>query len=98
MMAVAGWLVWRRHETARRLALRWFAVQLALNVGWSAVFFGLQMPGLAFVEILALWFAIAATLTTFWRVSRPAGILLVPYLLWVSFAAALNLAIWRLNA
>jgi tryptophan-rich sensory protein len=98
MMAVAGWLVWRRHKTARRLALRWFAVQLALNVGWSAVFFGLQMPGLAFVEILALCFAIAATLTTFWQVSRPAGILLVPYLLWVSFAVALNLAIWRLNA
>jgi benzodiazapine receptor len=97
MMAVAGWLVWRRGGAAIRPALRWFAVQLVLNVGWSAVFFGLQMPGPAFAEILVLWIAIAATLRTSWRVSRPAGILLVPYLLWVSFAAVLNFAIWRLN-
>lgn len=97
-MAVAGWLVWRQSGAARRPALVWFAVQLALNVGWSGLFFGLRMPGLAFVEILALWAAIAATLTTSWRTSRPAGILLVPYLLWVSFAVVLNFAIWRLNA
>jgi tryptophan-rich sensory protein len=98
MMAVAGWLVWRRGGPGARTALQLFAVQLVLNVGWSAVFFCLQMPGLAFAEILALWVAIAATLRTSWRVSRPAGILLVPYLLWVSFAAVLNFAIWRLNA
>ena len=98
MMAVAGWLVWRRGGPGAWTALQLFAVQLVLNVGWSAVFFGLQMPGLAFAEILALWIAIAATLRTSWRVSRPAGILLVPYLLWVSFAAVLNFAIWRLNA
>ncbi len=98
MMAVAGWLVWRRGGSQSRIALWWFAVQLALNVGWSAVFFGLQLPGLAFFEILLLWIAIAATLLTSWRVSRTAGILLVPYLLWVSFAAVLNFAIWRLNA
>jgi translocator protein len=98
MMAAAGWLVWRRGGPASWLALRWFAVQLVLNVGWSAVFFGLQMPGLAFVEILALWLTIAATLMTSWRVLRPAGILLVPYLVWVSFAVALNFTIWRLNA
>ena len=98
LMGVAGWLVWRRGGPAIRPALQWFAVQLVLNVGWSAVFFGLQMPGLAFAEILVLWLAIAATLMTSWRVSRAAGILLVPYLLWVSFAAVLNFAIWRLNA
>jgi translocator protein len=98
MMAVAGWLVWRRGAPHSRINLRWFAIQLALNVGWSAVFFGLQFPGLAFVEILLLWVAIAATLLTSWRVSRTAGILLAPYLLWVSFAAILNFAIWRLNA
>jgi tryptophan-rich sensory protein len=98
MMAVAGWLVWRKGGAVSWYALRWFAVQLVLNVGWSAVFFGLQMPGLAFGEILGLWVAISATLRTSWRVSRPAGILLVPYLLWVSFAAVLNFAIWRLNA
>lgn len=98
MMAVAGWLVWRRGGAASQLTLRWFAVQLVLNVGWSAVFFGLQLPGLAFIEILVLWVAIAATLVTSWKVSRAAGILLAPYLLWVSFAAVLNFAIWRLNA
>jgi len=98
MMAVAGWLVWRRGGPGGRTALQLFAVQLVLNVGWSAVFFGLQLPGLAFAEILVLWVAIAATLRTSWRVSRAAGILLVPYLLWVSFAAVLNFAIWRLNA
>jgi tryptophan-rich sensory protein len=96
-MAVAGWLVWRRGGLASWLALRWFAVQLVLNVGWSAVFFGLQMPGLAVLEIVVLWLAIVATLITSWRVSRLAGILFVPYLLWVSFAAVLNFAIWRLN-
>jgi tryptophan-rich sensory protein len=98
MMAVAGWLVWRRGGLQSWLALRWFAIQLVLNVVWSAVFFGLQLPGLAFFEILLLWIAIAATLLTSWRVSRTAGILLAPYLLWVSFAAILNFAIWRLNA
>ena len=98
MMAVAGWLVWRRRGSQSRIALRWFAIQLALNVGWSAVFFGLQLPGLAFIEILVLWVAIAATLVTSSKVSRAAGILLAPYLLWVSFAAVLNFAIWRLNA
>ena len=98
MMAVAGWLAWRRPDSARRAALRWFGIQLLLNVGWSAIFFGLQMPGLAFLEILALWLAIAATLMTSARVSRLAGVLLAPYLSWVSFAAALNFAIWRLNA
>ena len=98
LMAVAGWLVWRRGGEARWGALRWFAAQLALNVGWSAIFFGLRLPGPAFAEILVLWLAIAATLVASWRVSRTAGLLLVPYLLWVGFAAALNLAIWRLNA
>ncbi len=98
MMAIAGWLVWRESGDARRRALWWFAVQLALNVAWSAAFFGLRLPGLALVDILALWLAIALTLVESWRVSRTAGFLLAPYLTWVSFAAALNLSIWRLNA
>ena len=98
MMAVAGWLVWRRGGSRAGSPFGGSRSQLVLNVGWSAVFFGLRMPGLAFVEILVLWLAIAATLLTSWRVSRTAGILLAPYLLWVSFAAILNFAIWRLNA
>ena len=98
MMAVAAWLVWRRRGAADvRAAMTLFAVQLGLNAAWSVLFFGLRRPGLAAVEIVLLWLAIVATMALFARVSRPAGWLLVPYLGWVSFAAALNIAIWRLN-
>ncbi len=97
-MAVAAWLVWRRGGfAATRLPLTLFGVQLALNVLWSCIFFGLEKPGLAFVEVLILWVAIAATMAVFWRRSTVAGILFVPYLAWVSFAAALNFVVWRLN-
>ena len=72
-----------------------FGVQLTLNVLWSCIFFGVEKPGLAFVEVLLLWIAIAATMVTFWRISTVAGILFVPYLAWVSFASVLNLVIWR---
>jgi tryptophan-rich sensory protein len=97
-MAVAAWLAWRRADMdCRAPPLRLFATQLVLNVAWSALFFGRKQPGVAFVEILALWTAIAATTVSFWRTSRPAGLLLIPYLAWVTFASALNLAIWRKN-
>jgi len=96
MMAVAGWLVWRRVGWGG--ALVWFAVQLSLNAAWSPVFFGLQRIGLALVNIILLWLAIAGTTVAFWRVMPAAGILFVPYLAWVSFASALNFAIWRLNS
>jgi len=98
MMAVAAWLVWRRRAPGGRGALGLFAVQLMLNVVWSALFFGLRMPGAAFAHIVVLWLAIAATALAFRRVSPAAGLLLVPYLAWVGFAAALNFALWRLNA
>lgn len=98
-MAVAAWLVWKRAGwSGGRVALGVFGVQLALNVGWSGLFFGLRRPDLAALEILILWAAIVATLIAFLRISPVAGGLMVPYLLWVTFAAALNLAIWRLNA
>lgn len=98
MMAVAAWLVWRRREQSSiRTSMLLFGIQLALNAGWSIVFFGLRQPGLAVIEIVLLWLAIAATLRAFARVSVPAALLLVPYLGWVSFASALNFAIWRLN-
>jgi tryptophan-rich sensory protein len=77
--------------------MAFFAVQLALNGLWSLLFFGMQSPGWAFVEILLLWAAIATTLVAFWRVELLAGALLVPYLLWVSFAVLLNGSIWMLN-
>lgn len=98
-MAAAAWLVWRKSGmSGARLALVLFAVQLLFNVSWSAIFFSAHMPGLAFAEIVLLWLMILATIVSFWPVSRTAGWLLVPYLLWVAFAAALNYSIWRLNA
>lgn len=100
MMAVAAWLVWRRSSfqfASTGLALSLFFTQLTLNAAWSGIFFGLQNPGLAFVEILLLWCAILVTFITFFRRSHAAGYLLLPYLLWVTFAAGLNFEIWRLN-
>ncbi len=98
-MAVAAWLVWRRGgwvDAKGQLLL--FGVQLFLNVLWSCLFFGLQRPGLAFVEVLLLWAAIVATMAAFWVRSTLAGLLFVPYLAWVGFASVLNFVIWRLNA
>lgn len=98
MLALAAWFVWRERGfrgAAAPLAL--FAVQLALNALWSWLFFAWRQGGAAFAEIVVLWIAIALTLRAFRRVRRLAGALLVPYLLWVTFAAALNLAIWRAN-
>ncbi len=98
MMGVAAWLVWQRRGIAGApWSLGLFLLQLGLNTLWSYLFFGLQQPGLAFLDIIALWLAILATLLAFWRHYRPAGQLLLPYLLWVSFAAYLNLQFWRLN-
>jgi tryptophan-rich sensory protein len=99
MMAVAAWLVWRPAGFAgAKLPLALFAIQLALNSLWSVLFFGLQNPGAAAVDIILLWAAILATMITFWRWSRVAGGLLAPYLAWVSLAAVLNAAIWTMNA
>lgn len=98
MMAIAAWLVWREGGFRRaRPALTLFLVQLALNALWSWLFFAWRLGALAFVDILLLWVLIVATLIAFWRIRPLAGALLVPYLLWVSFAAALNYAIWQLN-
>ncbi len=98
LMAVAAWLVMRRTGQVRVApALVLFLAQLGLNGSWSAVFFGLHSPGDAFVVIVALWLAILATLVAFWRVSAWAGVLLLPYLAWVSFASVLNYSLWRLN-
>lgn len=98
MMAFAAWLVWRREGfIGAKRPMVFFAIQLALNCLWSIIFFGLKQPGLAVIEIIALWLSIAVTILLFWQRTKPAALLLVPYLLWVSFAAALNIAIWLLN-
>lgn len=98
MMAVAAWLIWlRRAETGSTTALTLFAIQLALNLAWSGLFFALKNPAAGFADIILLWLAILATMIAFWRLSTPAGLLLLPYLLWVSYATALNFALWRMN-
>ena len=96
MIAVAGWLVWRR-AGVRRPALTLFAVQLALNSGWTMLFFGMTWIGAALLEIVFLWIMIAATTLAFFSISKTAGLLFLPYLLWVAYAAALNGAIWVMN-
>jgi len=98
LMALAAWLVWRRTGwSTGRAALGLFAVQLVLNAAWSPLFFGLHSPGIALVDIILLWAAMAATLWSFGRISAATASLFVPYLIWVSYATALNWAIWRLN-
>ena len=97
-MGVAAWLVWKRAGlSGASFALTLFVFQLILNGMWSWIFFGMQRPGLAFAEILVLWSMILATMLVFWRVSSTAGMLFLPYLAWVSFAAILNYSIWQLN-
>jgi translocator protein len=94
-MACAAWRVWRLANVRVPLAL--FAVHLLLNAAWSPLFFGAHALGLAFLEIVVLWIAIATTGAVFYRRDRVAGLLFVPYLAWVSFAAVLNAVLWRLN-
>jgi tryptophan-rich sensory protein len=98
MMAVAAWLVWRARDLADvTIALGLFGLQLALNLLWSVLFFGLRRPAWALGEIVLLWLSIVATTAAFWNRDPIAGALLLPYLLWVTFAAVLNGAILRLN-
>ena len=94
-MATAAWLVAREglERDDVRLALGLFGAQLVLNAAWTPLFFGAQRPGLAAADIVALLVVLAATVAAFWRVRPAAGALMVPYLAWVAFATALNLAI-----
>lgn len=99
MMGVASWLVWRqgsaRPETRRALSV--YAIQLAFNLAWSWFFFGLRQPLLALIDIAVLLVLIAVTMQWFARVSRAAAALMLPYLVWVAFATALNAGFWWLN-
>lgn len=108
MMAVAAWRVHVRTDVgeltgriaggpSNRTALNWWWLQLALNAAWSGIFFRRHAIGFALAEIVVMLVAIAMTTYLFWRVSRLAGVLMVPYLGWVAFATALNFGIWRLN-
>lgn len=99
LMAVAAYLVWQKGlaHPGVRAALAAFVVQLLLNALWSPAFFGLRSPLAGAVVIVVLWLAIALTMFLFWKLARPAAWLLLPYLLWVSYASALNISIYLLN-
>lgn len=100
LMGISAFLVWRKGlgDPQVKVALSIFFVQLILNTLWSVVFFGLRSPLGGFIVIAILWVAILLTILNFYKISVTAGLLLVPYILWVSFAAILNLSIWRLNS
>jgi tryptophan-rich sensory protein len=98
LMGVAAWRVWRGGDADTvRGPLTLFALQLALNLGWTVVFFGLQKLGSAVATIVVLDVAILVTTLSFRTVDRMAALLMTPYLAWAAFASVLNVAIWRLN-
>lgn len=99
LMGIAAYLVWRKGlgEPVVGIALVLFGVQLVINASWSFFFFGLKSPLAGFVVIVLLWIAILMTIIYFFKISNAAGILMLPYITWVSFAAMLNYSIWRLN-
>jgi len=111
LMGIAAFLIWRKYDKLTlsgveglanrkkqiKIALGIFFAQLVLNTLWSIIFFGLYSPGGALVEIVFLWLAILATIVAFYKISKPATWLLLPYILWVSFAVYLNYSIYVLN-
>lgn len=97
LMAIAAWRISNTQHDCRKKLLGLFFLQLALNVIWTPLFFGLHQPFWAFIDILALWLVLVATVRGFWVVDKTAGLLLLPYLLWVSFASYLNWGFWQLN-
>jgi tryptophan-rich sensory protein len=99
-MGISAFLVWSKGLDNKQVktALSIFGVQMILNILWSAVFFGFRCPLAGLIEIAILWIAIWLTILNFFKVSKTAGLLLLPYILWVSFAAVLNFFIWRLNS
>ena len=100
MMGIALYLVWRKglSESGVKVALVIFLTQMALNGIWSALFFGMHAPGLALIDIVLLWCTIGAAVYVFFRQSKTAGALLLPYLACVSFATVLNYSFWQLNS
>jgi translocator protein len=99
LMGISAYLVWKEGLGKKKvkMALKIFFVQLALNTLWSILFFGLKSPTLSFIEIILLWILIFVTIKEFYQISKIAGLLLVPYILWVTFASILNVSIVLLN-
>lgn len=99
LMGIALYLIWREgwDKPKVKQAIGVFGAQMILNILWSFLFFGFHLPGVAFAEIVILWLMIILNIAVFYKISKTAGLLLVPYLAWVSFASILNYAIWQLN-
>jgi len=99
LMGIAAAMIWNKglDNGVVKIALIVFIVHIILNVLWSVFFFGMQNPGLAFIEIIILWLMIALVMYLFYQIDHRAAYLLIPYILWVSFATVLNFSIWRLN-
>jgi benzodiazapine receptor len=99
IMGISAFLIWNKGLKRRKvkIALGIFVLQLVLNGLWTPIFFGLHLIGVALVEIVILWVAILLTILAFWRVSKTAALLLLPYILWVSFAVVLNAGLFLLN-
>jgi tryptophan-rich sensory protein len=98
LMAIAGWIIWReRYHRGRAAAITAFCIQLVLNALWAPMFFGMKNIDAGLFDIVALWLAVGWTMREFARVAPGAALIFVPYFLWVTFAAAINLAVWKLN-
>jgi benzodiazapine receptor len=99
LMGIALFLIWKKGLKRKdvKIAFFFFIFHLVLNTLWSFLFFGLESPFAAFIEIIFLWISILVSIILFFRISKVAGILLIPYILWVTFASVLNFSIWRLN-
>lgn len=97
LIGVAFWLIWKSNSREKKRAFQLFVIQFALNAIWSPIFFGAHFIGNAMVVLVLLWASIVLTILVFKKISRPATLLLVPYIIWVSFALYLNVAIWILN-
>ncbi len=96
-IGVSFFIIWKKEEVKKRTAVKIFFLQLLLNASWSILFFGLQSPLLGLINIILLWITIMYMIILFYKISRKTAYLLLPYILWVSFAAYLNWAIWMLN-
>ncbi|MBX2999890.1 MAG: tryptophan-rich sensory protein [Caldilineaceae bacterium] len=107
MMGIASWLVWREGRSGNekdlstsseaKTALKIYGIHLVFNTLWSIIFFGMRKLGWAFVELLVLWHLVVATIASFYRIKPVAGLMLIPYLLWTTFAGILNFMVWRMN-
>ncbi len=97
LMGISFYLIWTSKSKLKNTAMIIFGIQLLLNAIWSPLFFGLKNPLLAFIDIILMWISIVATIIIFYKIKPMAAYLLIPYILWVSFAALLNFSLWQLN-